>query len=264
MYIDSLHIYPIKSCQGIDLRQAELVATGLQYDRHWMLVNPQGVFLSQRELPHMALIKTELTDSSLIVSDGRQQSLQIPIQASSSRRKSVQIWNDRCSAAIVSAEASRWFSNSLKTECELVFLPTTEQRLVDPEYAQNSQIVGFADGFPLLVVSKASIDLLNNKLGEQLDIGRFRPNIVLEGCPAHAEDDWSAIAIGDITIQLAKLCSRCVIPSIDQQNAQKHPGILKTLASYRRRDGKVYVGQNGLHDRHGLLKVGQTVDIIGH
>lgn len=260
--IHALHIYPVKSCQGIQLQSAELVDTGFKHDRHWMLIDRQGQFLSQRQLPNMARIKTRLTPQTLIVSSHENDELEIPIRQNADRLTTIKIWNDSCRAAFVSDTASQWFSDCLHTHCDLVFLPQTEKRRVDPEYARTNQIVGFADGFPLLIISRASIDVLNDRLQQEVSIDRFRANIIIDGCEAHAEDRWSQISVNGINIQLAKPCSRCVIPSINQQTAQKHPSILKTLASYRRRDGKIYVGQNGLHLSTGTLSCGQQVTIL--
>ncbi|MBT4078296.1 MAG: MOSC domain-containing protein [Gammaproteobacteria bacterium] len=258
--IHSLHVYPIKSCQGIDLGSIELTDTGFKYDRHWMLVDKQGNFLSQRKFPKMARIKTALTDNSLIVSsDEISSTLEIPLQNNSSKKIGVNIWKDQCSATVVSLQASSWFSVFLGIPCDLVFLADSEHRLVDPDYAKNKQRVGFADGFPLLVMTLSTAKLLSNKLGEKIDINRFRANIVIDGCNAHEEDLWSKITVNNIDILLAKPCSRCIITSINQQSAEKHPTLLKTLASYRRIDGKVFVGQNGLHQSNGILTVGEDV-----
>ncbi len=260
--IHSLYTYPIKSCRGYALDSAELVDTGFRHDRHWMLVNAQGEFLSQRQLPAMARIATRLAGDSLLVQyDSSDDELAIPLQQADDDYLQVQIWNDRCLASRVSAQASEWFSDKLNTQCELVYLPLSQQRQVDPRYANNEQIVGFADGFPILVMSMSTADLLAEKLGEPVDIKRFRPNIVLSGCPAHREDDWASISIGDLVIDLVKPCSRCVIPSIDQSSGEKHPELLRELAAYRRQNGKIYVGQNGLHRKNGKVQVGDQVSI---
>jgi uncharacterized protein len=262
--VHSLHIYPIKSCRGIDVAQAELVDTGFKYDRHWMLVDEQGEFLSQRKLPQMAGISCSLQDQHLLVNAKGQAQLEIPLEQTPARYQRVTIWNDECNAALVSEAANTWFSTALGTTCSLVYLPESEKRQVDQRYAEPSQIVGFADGFPLLIVSRASIDLLNEKLEQKVTIDRFRPNIVIDGCPAHAEDSWYKIAINGIEIQLAKPCSRCVIPSIDQQSSEKHPTILKALASYRRSENKIYFGQNGLHNQNGVISIGQRATLLDH
>ncbi len=257
--VHSLHIYPIKSCRGIDLERAELVDTGFRWDRHWMLVDDEGQFLSQRRLPKMATIGTELTDQALIARHC-EQAIEIPLHSPDVDRMPVQIWNDLLPGSIVSEEIDRWFSQVLETDCHLVYLPESVPRQVDRNYAEEGKTVGFADGFPLLVVSLENLEPLNRRLEQPVGIERFRPNIVIAGGQPHEEDDWAAIRIGDIDIDLPKPCSRCVIPSIDQHTAEQDSAILRALAEYRRGlDGKIYFGQNGLHRTPGWIEVGQTV-----
>lgn len=258
-HIHSLHVYPVKSCQGIRLDSAELVETGIKYDRHWMLVDKQGQFISQRQYAALAKIKTALSPQLLTVSSDENNLLNIPLHGEDENRIAVTIWNDTCEAGYVSRQASEWFSDFLHTPCDLVFMPNKVKRRVDPHFASPNQNVGFADGFPLLILSLASIDRLNNQLQQKVEIDRFRANIIIDGCSAHAEDEWSCISANGIHINLVKACSRCVIPAINQQSAQKHPDLLKTLASYRRRDGKVYFGQNGIHLSMGTISVGQSI-----
>lgn len=260
-FIHSLHVYPIKSCQGIELETAELVETGIRYDRHWMLVDNKGNFLSQRQLPQMARITTHFTSDSLRVNMDKQPTLELPLSSNDTEHTRVTIWNDECRAALVSAEASDWFSHALGIPCELVFLPESEHRQVDLNFAADGTGVGFADGFPLLVLSRATIDQLNSKLEDTVCIDRFRANIIIDGCEAHEEDEWSKITVGDIDILLCKPCSRCVIPSIDQHSGEKHAKLLSTLAGYRRTKGKVYVGQNGLHLSQGTITRAQSIQI---
>lgn len=260
--IHSLYIYPIKSCQGIQFDSLELVETGFKYDRHWMVVDKQGQFLSQRKHPEMATIKTALSETSLLVSTSKMdEQLEIPLHNDNDYQLQVNIWKDQCRAQIVSTQASQWFSQFLEIPCDLVYLPENEHRLVDPVYAKNKQRVGFADGFPLLIVSRSIEDTLSEKLGERIRIDRFRANIILAGCEAHAEDQWSEFTVNGIDILLAKPCSRCIIPSINQQSAEKHDSLLRTLAGYRRFDGKIYIGQNGLHQSTGIIKTNQQVFI---
>ena len=260
VHIHSLHIYPIKSCQGISLPIAELTRTGFKYDRHWMLVDTKGHFLSQRSHPQLAKIKTSFSEDFLIAESETSQ-LKIPLLSEDSDRLSVNIWADECFAARVSKECSQWFSEYLNTGCELVFLPDLEHRKVDKKFAKNNQTVVFADGFPLLLISRASIDLLNSKLLQTVDINRFRANIVLDGCAAHAEDDWSKISVNDIEILLPKACSRCIIPSIDQLTAEKYPEVLKALSLYRKQQNNIYFGQNAMHSSQGFISVGQSVNV---
>lgn len=260
LQVHSLHIYPIKSCQGIDLEQAELVDTGFRWDRHWMLVDEKGEFLSQRRLPRMATIETAFTDQSLVARQGGCE-IEIPLHSPDVDRIPVQIWNDLLPGSIVSDEVDAWFSEVLETECHLVYLPESVPRQVDRDYAQEGCRVGFADGFPLLVVSQESLEPLNQRLDRPVGIERFRPNIVVRGGEPHGEDNWSSIRIGDIDIDLPKPCSRCVIPSIDQLSAEPNSAVLRALADYRRgENGKIYLGKNGLHRKSGWIEVGQTVE----
>jgi hypothetical protein len=260
-FIHSLYVYPIKSCQGIRLQQAILDTRGIEYDRRWMLVDERGRFLSQRELPQMALIACCFADDRLVVSCGGHGELSIPLQQSTGRRVTVGIWNDQCNASEVSPESNRWFSDVLDRPVRLVYLPDDELRQVDLDYAQHGDGVGFADGFPLLILSLDSVRQLGVKLGERIDIARFRPNLVVDGCAAHAEDGWSSLSVDGIRIRIAKPCSRCAIPGLDPASAKRHPTLLRTLAGYRRRDGKVYFGQNALHLGAGIITTGQAIGI---
>lgn len=259
--IHSLHFYPIKSCQGIECNSLQLVETGFKYDRHWMLVDANGQFLSQRNYPAMACIQPQIDGDLMHVQAPGQLALSVPLQSQDKERINVEVWGDHCSAARVSDAADRWFSELLQVDCHLVFQPPSEQRLVNPEYASDQQTVSFADGFPLLVISRTSIDKLNQRLDEHLDINRFRANIVIDGCAPHAEDDWSRINVDGIDILLVKACSRCSIPTVDQRSGEIKRDVLTALASYRRRNNKIYVGMNGYHLRNGMLKVGQTVTV---
>lgn len=240
----------------------KLVSTGIRYDRHWMLVDHQGQFLSQRQHPKMATIATGLNSDSLVVNAPEFDTLELETNQKDGDRTPVQIWRDQCSAAKVSATADQWFSDLLGVACHLVFLPDAEQRLVDPRIAQKNETVGFADGFPMLVLSLASMELLNQKLQDSLDINRFRANIIINGCPANAEDDWASMTINGIQLDLVKACSRCSIPGIDQKTAEINPQILETLASYRRINRKILMGQNAIHRQTGTIAKGDSVTFI--
>jgi len=260
--VHSLYIYPIKSLQGIKLEQADLTKRGFKYDRHWMLIDEQGRFLSQRECADMAKIHTKLEKNHLRVSaDPVAEDLLIPLNDHQETQLTVTIWGDTCNATQVSLQANLWFSELLRMHCKLVYLPQKEIRQVDPNHAKNNEQVGFADGYPLLVVSLESLKQLNTKLSSPVDITQFRPNIVIENCEAHAEDNWENIQINGIDILLPKPCSRCNIPAINQQTAEPVPDMLKTLASYRRKDRKILFGMNGLHQTTGQINCRDEVII---
>jgi uncharacterized protein YcbX len=143
-----------------------------------------------------------------------------------------------------------------------VHFPDDSRRAVDPDYAAPADQVGFADGFPFLLISQASLDDLNARLDQPVPMLRFRPNLVVSGCGPYAEDGWKRIRIGDIEFRVAKPCSRCIIPTIDFATGERAREPLQTLMTYRKRDNKVYFGQNLLHDAGGRLEVGTQVEVL--
>lgn len=260
--LGQIYIYPIKSLAGISVKQWSVTKTGLQYDRKWMLVDAQGKFLSQRSLPRMALIKTQIVNQQLILSAPGQLDLAIDLQTPAGKADhKVTIWNDQCSAQPVSPEANLWFSSFLKTACTLVYQPEKNIRSVDQKYAQTTDQTSFSDGFPFLIVAQASLALLNEQMGLTLSMRRFRPNLVINDCLAYAEDNWRKIDIGEISFRLPKPCSRCSVPQIHPDTALSDKEPLRTLSRTRKWNNSVYFGQNALHDNQGLLQIGDQVII---
>ncbi len=263
-YLNQIYIYPIKSLTGIPVQQWEVTKTGLKYDRQWMLIDAQQQFLSQRRLAKMALIKTQLIDEKIIISAPGQSSLSIPLSPlayQDSAPINVTIWHDHCHAKQVNKETDQWFSEFLGQACQLVYQPENSIRTVDQHYAQTTDQTSFSDGFPFLIVSEASLALLNQQMGLTLGIERFRPNLVIAGCTSYAEDTWRTISIGDIRFRLPKPCSRCPIPQIDPETAIMGKEPLRTLARFRKWQNKVFFGQNALHDNVGNLQVRDSVAI---
>lgn len=259
--LSQIYIYPVKSLSGVRVTRWPVTETGLQYDRKWMLVDRDGQFLSQRRLPKMALIKTALTEDKLVLTAPDMASLSLPLIAVDGEIISSSIWHDQCEARTVSAEADSWLSHFLNTECRLVYQPKNEIRRVDPGYAHPGDQVGFADGFPFLIISENSLAALNQAMQLNLSMTRFRPNLVVSGCDSYAEDTWREISIGSIDFRLPKPCSRCTVPTIDPETAQTGKEPLTTLNRLRKWNNKVYFGQNALHDQCGLLALGDSVRI---
>ncbi|MBT3812488.1 MAG: MOSC domain-containing protein [Gammaproteobacteria bacterium] len=261
-YLSHIFIYPIKSLAGIEVKQWEVAPAGFKYDRKWMLVDAQGNFLSQRNLPRMALIQTQIIDQQLVVSASGQEDLPINLQMPAGKTDhKVTIWNDQCTAQEVSQEASLWFSDVLQMSCSLVYQPEANIRSVDQKYAQATDQTSFSDGFPFLITSEASLALLNKQMDLALSMRRFRPNLVIKDCASYAEDYWRKISIGNISFRLPKPCARCAIPQINPDTALSDKEPLRTLAKTRKWNNEVFFGQNALHDNQGLLKVGDTVTI---
>ena len=262
--VHQLFIYPLKSAQGIESNYLTYNHRGPSFDRHWMVVNAKGRFLTQRQYPSMCLIHTQLDEGKLILNAPNQSSLAIEFSQTESSNNEcvVDVWKDQVTAIDHGQEAANWISSYLNEECRIVSMPKTSERKVDLDFASNNETVSFADGFPSLVISQESLDDFNSKLDTPISMIHFRPNIVINGLSPYEEDQIKAIKINGITFTLVKPCSRCIIPSIDPKTGKKNIDIAKALSKYRRRDNATYFGQNALHDAQGEIKVGDQVEII--
>jgi len=205
-HVTRIYIYPVKSAAGIVVAEAELDAFGLRLDRRWMVVDDAGRFLTQRQLPRMALIRVALEGGAL----------------------------------------------------RLTFPDAV--RPVDPRYARPGDRVAFADAFPVLLISEDSLEELNRRLAEPVPMNRFRPNLVVRAGEPHAEDGWRRIRIGEVEFDVVKPCARCAITLTDQATAERGKEPLRTLATYRTRNGKVLFGQNLIHRGRGAVRVGMAVE----
>lgn len=261
MTLTAIYIYPLKSARGTGLPEADVETLGLAGDRRWMLVDENDTFLSQREHAKLALVETRLSAGSLTVSAPEMPPLEIqPSQAWA--RTTVRIWRDDVEAAVAEHPASTWFSNYLGTPCRLVYLDDPASRPVDPSHSKDEEFVSFADGFPLLLTASDSLDELNRRLDEPLPMNRFRPNVVVSGGGAFAEDEWKHIQIGEAEFRVAKPCARCVVTTVDQQTGEPGKEPLRTLATFRKRDGKVHFGQNLIPLKLGRIRVGDPVEVL--
>ena len=262
MFLSGLYVYPIKSCGGIGVDEWEVDERGLRHDRRWMLVDETGCFMSQRELPRMALVKVRIESHGLVVDAPGMSSLNVPFQPPDGRLLLASVWNDLVESRAVGDDADRWFSEFLEVSCKLVHLPDESVRPVDPAYGGPGDRVGLADGFPFLLISEASLADLNARLEQPLPMNRFRPNLVVGGCEPFAEDGWSLVRIGRLTFRVVKPCARCAITTVDQESAAKGKEPLRTLARFRRAGNKVLFGQNLIHDETGTLRIGDPVEIL--
>lgn len=258
--LSGLYIYPIKSAGGVSLTTGQLDDRGLQHDRRWMLVDNQNSFLTQRKFPGMALISVELAPESLVVRGPAMKDLEVPFRLKNPETLRVRVWDDVVEAHSAGDDASSWFSQFLGFPCKLVSMPEGAIRLVNPKYGQSQ--MSFADSFPLLLISEASLNDLNSRLDTPVPMNRFRPNLVVRGCSPYEEDEWQGICIGAIAIQIGKPCSRCTVPTVDQSTGIQGKEPIRTLSTYRSRDGKVYFGQNVIHLSKGTLTVGDHIEII--
>ncbi len=263
MELSAITVYPVKSCAGIDLDRVSLDRFGPSGDRRWLVVDGRGRFVSQRDQARMALIRVEPLPGGIRLVLG-ESSVQVAVPAADARELRVTVWDSSVTARLADDSAGEWLSRQLGLPCRLVYMPDTSRRLVDGLYAQAGETVSFADGFPVLLISRASLDDLNGRLDRPVPMNRFRPNLVVSGCAPFAEDSWRRIRIGDVEFDVARPCSRCVVPSIDQATAERDPQINRVLAGYRRVNGQVMFGQNLLYQRPGVLAVGDAVEVLAH
>ena len=268
-----LFIYPVKSCAGIEVQQALLTETGLQWDRAWMVVDAQDDLLTQRELPHMALVHPQLEADALLLHAPGQAPLAVPFASTGPVRR-VRVWSDMVLAWDMGDVAAQWFSGFLGQPCRLVRFDPAQRRLSSLEWTGGIEAPNqFADGFPLLVASMAALDALNTQLAAAGHSGvgmeRFRPNLVMGGVDANVEDWLDLLHIdtgtpGGVQLQPTKPCVRCPIPDIDPASAERSAQVGEALYRYRqdaRMGGALTFGMNAIV-RVGvgqLLRVGQAL-----
>ena len=255
--ITQLYIYPVKSLGGIALKESRVEARGLQHDRRWMLCDENNQFITQRKFAHLALFKLQLIDSGFQI-EFQGNYIQIPYSINGDRIQ-VKIWEDTCDA-IEYPEASAWFTKMLSITCKLCYMPHDTKRIVDEKYAGSNQINSFSDGFPILIAGQQSLDFLNQKLKQPIDINRFRPNMVFDGGSAYDEDSFSMFSINDVLFKGVKPCARCQVIGIDQNTSMVNLEPLSVLSSYRNVNNKVLFGQNVIVLKEdGLIKVGNQL-----
>ncbi len=261
MHLSALHIYPIKSCAGIAVTTWEVDDFGLRYDRRWMLVTPRGQFLTQRELPALAQVRVTVASPHLRVSAPGQRELILALDPMGGRPIATQVWDDAVAVVAPDHTADAWFSDYLGYEVMLAYMPPSTRRPVDPAYAPNGGRASFADGFPFLLVGEASLADLNGRLPTPVPMNRFRPNLVVSGSSAFAEDGWRQIVVGGIPMEVVKPCARCVVTTTDQETLERGQEPLRTLATFRRQDQQVMFGHNVVHYGTGMLRVGDGLTV---
>lgn len=249
--LGGLFVYPVKSCRGTVLERAVLTRPGLQHDREWMVVTPAGRFLTQRDTPRLALVVPAITAGSLVATAPGMTELAVPLAgAGTSKPIEVTVFHDKCLARDEGDGAARWFSEFLGREARLVRFDPSRVRATDPAWSKG--LAGesrFADGYPLLVLARASIDDLNARLPAPLPVDRFRPNLLLEGCEPYEEDRIDSLRGAGFELRLVKPCTRCSITTTDQATATVNGDEpLRTLRTYRwdRQLRGVVFGQNAI------------------
>jgi uncharacterized protein YcbX len=264
--VASLHIYPLKGCRAIDLRESVVEPWGLAGDRRWLLVDADCRFISQREHASLArLVVAYGPGRGVTVSSDGWRPLFVAAPEAAGMLK-VTVWKSTVPAAAAGPEADAWFSAYLGEPVRLVYLDDPTRRAVDPEFGRDGDVVSFADGYPLLLTSTASLDRLGDWLaaeGERpVPMNRFRPSVVVTGGEPWAEDRWRRLRIGAVPFRVVKPCGRCVVTTTDQATGERGTQPLKILGARRRFGQSLVFGQNLIPDSPGLIRVGDPVEIM--
>ncbi len=271
IHVTGIFTYPIKSCGGLSHDSLHLIARGFAHDRQWMIVSDedgeQGEFITQREFPRMSLIQPAINGDSLIITAPNAGSICVPLVQAKPADRDVVIWGDTCRAVDEGDLAAEWVSQFLGAKLRLVRIDDHFQRPVSMQYTDQPSQTGFSDGYPILLIGEESLADLNAHLQARgkstVPMNRFRPNIVIKGAAAFAEDTWKWINVGGIRMEVAKPCGRCVMTTVNQSTGiadLKEP--LATIASYRTRSGKAMFGQNVIHRALGTISVGAEVSVL--
>jgi hypothetical protein len=265
--LSALYRYPLKSGKAESLQHAQFDGLGLAGDRRWMLVDEgTGRFFTQRAEPHMSQLSALWNAAGGLTLDAPGfQPLDVSVpESTEATLRGVTIWRDTLRVPDAGDQAAQWLSEFMGRPTRLVHVSAERARWLPSGYGTIDDKVGFADGFPLLLIGQGSLDDLSAKVGRPLEMLRFRPNLVVEGGEAFAEDGWKRIRIGDMEFRLLKGCSRCILTTIDpktgERSADREP--MTTLKTYREREGDIWFGQNMVNDGPGVLEVGMEVTVL--
>lgn len=262
MQLSELYRFPLKSAAGERLPSLQLDDLGVVGDRRWMLVDADsGRFLTQRNFPRMTQLQARCSAAGgLSLSAPAMPELYIELPEPDSDLRGVSIWRDSLQAPDAGAAAAAWVSDFMGRSCRLVQLPEKRGRFIQG----HSEKVGFADAFPLLLIGQASLDDLTARVGRPLEMLRFRPNLVVQGAAAYAEDSWKRIRIGNLEFSLGQACSRCIIithdPQTGERSADREP--FTSLSRYRLGEGGVLFGQYLINHGKGELREGMPVEVL--
>ena len=264
MQIASLHVYPVKGCAGVDVAAWTVEPRGLRFDREFMVVDTEGQFITQRKSPKLALVTPAFDGDALVLTASGGQ-VRVPLadaRGLPGTTRSVEVWGFRAPADDAGNEAAQLFSDHLGASVRLVRVPQAYPRRADLETAGPGVPLSFSDGYPLLVTTTASLEALNGWLAEPLPMNRFRPNVVITGSTAFAEDRWQRLRVGAIDIDLVAPCTRCAVTTIDQATGVREgPEPLRSLAMFRRGPDGVEFGWNAVARSGGELSVRAQVSV---
>jgi uncharacterized protein len=257
--------YPVKSLGGIYMGNARVKERGLQFDRRWMLVDTKGKCITQRENVLLADLTCSINNDFIIISSKSRKDLKhmMPLEISDhTSRLGVQVWDSSINASLVGKEADEFFSEAIGQSCHIVFIDQKSKRKANQLMTGQKTSLSFADAYPYLILSKASLEDLNTRLDKPVEMDRFRPNLVIDGLKPYGEDSIKEIKVSNIRFKIVKPCPRCVIPTIDPQTYKFGKEPLKTLATYRTVGNQVMFGVNAIALDYGKIQVQDPVEIL--
>ncbi len=262
--LGGLYRYPMKSCAPLAADAAVVEARGLAHDRRWMVVDPSGAFITGRELPRLTLVRADPGAEGAL---SLQAPGMAPLQVEAPRgdaRLAVTVWKSDVLARPCDAAADAWLSAFLGRPVRLVHMADDVHRPMTSSHARPGDEVSFADAYPLLLVTRAAVELLNTKLERPVSPLRFRPNLVVDGAPAHAEDGWSRLRIGEVEFDVGPACVRCVFTTVDPERGERDADgqPLRALIGYRRGPEGVTFGRNLVPRSTGTLRLGDPVEVL--
>jgi uncharacterized protein YcbX len=261
--VESLHLYPVKGLRAQDRITADVALTGLAGDRRWMITDPDGGFLTQRTLPRLAQLDAEPTAGGIVLSHGGE-ACPVARPSPGAARLDVTIWGSVVTAAVADAVAADWLGTVLGRPCRLVYMDDERARPVEATFGEPGDHVGFADEYPLLATSHASLAVLNGALKAPVPMDRFRPNLTISGLAPWSEDRWKRVRIGRMVFRAPKTCTRCIVITHDQRSGDRPvPGEpLRTLGRLNRNADGIVFGINLIPEATGSLSVGDDVEVL--
>ncbi|MFT8672010.1 MOSC domain-containing protein [Acetobacter orientalis] len=262
-FVSSLHVYPVKALHGLDYQSLTLHTWGAEHDRRWLVTEPDGTFLTQRALPAMACLHATPVPQGLRLERTGTQACTVPYPAPNTPTHAVRVWKDTIQAQDAGEDAAQWLSTQLGRPCRLVYMASPEHARLRA-IAQTPVPVSFADGYPLLLATTASLADLNQRLEHPVPMARFRPNIVIANNQPWAEDTWRVLKIGTALLRIVAPCSRCTVTTTDQETGlipnRKEP--LATLAQFHRTPKGIMFAQNTLVEQTGTIQIGDEVEFL--
>ncbi|MBN0987433.1 MOSC domain-containing protein [Amphritea pacifica] len=260
--LTQITIYPVKSTAPVTLSRSAVTDTGLAFDRQFVLCDDNGKFITARTKPRLLGVKTALLPEGILLTAPGVEPLHLEYAAFSGPYHSIRVWQDSIDAVCCGDNAAQWFSEYLQGPCKLYFFGPQSSR---PVNRRPGNQVAFADGYPLLLISEASLSDLNRRCKSTVRMEQMRPNLVVSNCEPYAEDGWQRIRIGEIEFDIVKPCGRCILTTTDpetlERNADREP--LSVLKQYRRgADGEAHFGQNLVPLNHGIISLNDPVEVL--